>query len=63
MLSRRLNHCPIIVRLVMESALCPKPRVSVSNTNNIVTLAVALIASTTPPSMNANAVNTTRLPS
>ena len=32
MLNRRMNHCPTIVRLTTESALCPNPRLSVINT-------------------------------
>ncbi len=34
--SRRRNHLPTIARLTIDNAVCPKPRVRVTNTNSAI---------------------------
>ena len=58
----RANHCPIIVRLTTDSALCPSARVSVTQTASAANECARLIAHTTQPSASGTAVAITRLP-
>ena len=51
-----------MARLTTESALWPKPRVSVTQTSSAIVPATWLITSVTRPSSSATTVRTMRLP-
>ncbi len=58
----RANHWPTIARLITDSALWPRPRVSVTAIASAQNDSTALIAQTTMPSAAATVVSTIRAP-